>query len=116
MLARPDCADGAAISRITAISVKPRVIGVIVVAKLVLRECVIRIAIQPSFAGLGRGDHGVSAAAGVSRGVAMGRVVTTMGASALLAGAQVHPLAAGLDALVTLVAARRLEGGDGFDV
>jgi len=78
----------------------------------VLSERVIRIAVQPALAGLGGGDDRVSAGAGVFGGVAVGGVVAAEGHAAFLAGAQMDPSRAGLDAFLALVAFGGLDVDD----
>src|SRR5688572_1733473 len=70
----------------------------------ILRERVIGIAIEPALAGFRGGDDRVSAGAGVFGGVAVGGVVAAKGDAAFLAGAQVDPSRADLDAFLALMA------------
>ncbi len=53
---------------------------------------------------------------GVFRRVAVGRIVATVGAAALLARAEVHPCGTDFHALLTLPSLGVFDGGNGIDV
>src|ERR1041385_4144965 len=76
----------------------------------VLDEGIVRKAVQPSLAGFGRGNYRMAAGARMLAGVAVRRGVAAERRAARLAGAQVHPRRAELDALLALVAGRPLHG------
>ena len=76
----------------------------------VLGKLVVRIAVEPALARLGRRNDRMPGRAGVRRGMAVRRVVATVRAAALLACAQMNPPAAHLDALLTLSVLRVLDG------
>src|SRR5438445_12511825 len=65
----------------------------------ILRKTVVRIAVQPPLPRLRRGDHRMTAGPRVFAGVAVGGAVAAQGGAAFLAGAQMDPLRAHLDAL-----------------
>lgn len=67
---------------------------------------VVRVAIEPALARLGRRNHRVSALAGVFARVAVWRAITAKGRPALLTRAQVDPLSANPYALSTLATPR----------
>src|SRR5215216_3487878 len=75
----------------------------------VLREALVGIAIQPAFARLRRRDYRVPRLLCMARGVPIGRVVAAVRAAAVLARAQVHPLAATLHAFVAFELLRVLD-------
>src|SRR5581483_7176983 len=74
------------------------------------------VAVKPALAGLGGSDHRVPALARMLAGVLIGRVVATQGDSTLLAGPQVHPGGARLEALGAFAPVRPLDGADRFQV
>ena len=76
----------------------------------VFRKGVVRIAVQPAFSGLRRGDYGMSACLCVPGGVAVGRTVTAQRRATALAGAQMDPAVTGLDAFVALTALCLFDG------
>src|SRR5438309_6104640 len=78
----------------------------------ILREAIVRIAIQPPLPRLRRGDHRMPARPRVLAGVAVGRAVAAQCGAALLAGAQMHPLRFHLHALGALAALGVLYGLD----
>src|SRR3989338_651149 len=82
----------------------------------VLRDDVVWIAVQPPLARFGRGDDGVASGLGVCASMSIGRGVAAEGGAAGLARAQVHPLRAGLHALVALAHLRRLDVGNPIDM
>ena len=67
---------------------------------------VVRVAIEPALASLGRRNHRVSALAGVFARVTVWRAITAKGRPALLTRAQVDPLSANLYALSALATPR----------
>jgi len=79
----------------------------------VLDEGIVRVAVEPALTGLGRGDHGMAAGARVGAGVPVRRIITAQRDAAILAGAKMHPLIAGLDALLADTPLGVLDGGDG---
>jgi len=85
-------------------------------ATSVIREGIVRIAIQPMLARLGRGDHGMPACLRVPGGVAVGRTVAAQCRAAGLTGTQMYPAVAGLDTLLTLMAFRVFDGRNGFEM
>ena len=72
----------------------------------VLGKLVVRIAVEPALARLGRRNDRMPGRAGVLRGMAVRRVVATVCAAALLTGTQMNPRAADLDALLALMSFR----------
>ena len=85
-------------------------------ATSVISKGFVRIAIQPTLARFGRGDHGMSACLRVPGGVAVGRTVAAQCRAASLTGAQMDPTVAGLDTFLTLMAFWFFDGRDGFDM
>src|SRR2546426_4594759 len=75
----------------------------------ILGEGIVGIAVQPTLAGLRRGDRGVPAGGGMLRGVAVGRVVAAERGAALLTRSEMHPVPADLHALVTHAPLRLLD-------
>ena len=84
--------------------------------RVILRERIVWKTVQPALARLGGRDHAMTAGARVLRGMALRRAVAAERRSALLAGPQMDPLRAHLHALVALVFARTLDGGNRGDV
>src|SRR5262245_30461680 len=82
----------------------------------ILGELIVRIAIQPAFAGLGGRDDRVPGRAGVLGRMAVRRAVAAVRAAAFLAGSQMNPRSADLDALLALASFRRLDARDRVDV
>src|SRR5205085_10300014 len=82
----------------------------------VFRECVVRIAIQPALPGFARRDHRMLAGAGVLAGVLIRGAVAAERHSAFLAGAEVYPARADLDALFAGPVLRMLDRRDRRDV
>src|SRR5438132_14044092 len=81
----------------------------------VLRKRVVGIAVQPALAALRGRDDRMSAGLRVFRRMAIGRRIAAMRAAAVLAGAQVHPRRADLDAVVAHALLRTqhvLDSGD----
>src|SRR5262245_48509316 len=70
----------------------------------VLGERVVGKAVKPALSRLGRGDHAMTARVRVLRGVLVGRIVAASRPAAGLAGSQVHPTGAYLDAVLALPA------------
>src|SRR5262249_54865951 len=85
-------------------------------ASSVLRERVVRIAVQPPLAGFGRSYDGMLRRLRVLRRMAIGGVIAAVRAAALLAGAQMHPRAADLHTLVADALLCVLDVGDGLNV
>src|SRR5207237_8819151 len=85
-------------------------------ARSVLRERVVRKAIEPALAGFGRGHDGMTARPRVLARVAVGRIVAAVRVAALLARPQVHPVRANLHAVVAFPPLRVLDGGNRRDV
>jgi hypothetical protein len=85
-------------------------------ARSVLGEGVVRIAVQPALAGLGRGDHRVTPGAGVLAGVPVRRTVAAARAAALVTGSEVYPAGADADALLALAPIGVLHGFDRLEV
>jgi hypothetical protein len=77
--------------------------------RLVFGEGVVRIAIQPTLAGLRRGDHRVPAPMCVLARVLLRRAVTAKGRAALLTRAQMDPSSADLHTLGALTALSMLD-------
>src|SRR5678815_2926894 len=81
----------------------------------ILDKRIVRVAVEPALPRLGRRDHWMLAAARVLGGVAVRRVVAASGRAALLAGPQMNPGGARLDALFALSfrgLSDRLDGAD----
>src|SRR5947209_7376745 len=74
---------------------------------LQLEEQLLGKAPEPALAGLEGADQGMGGVTEVGRGVPPRRVVTAPDVAAALAHPQVHPVAAGLQALLAAGAARR---------
>ena len=77
---------------------------------------VIRIAVEPAFAGLPGGNHRVSAGVRVFGRVAIRRTVATKSHSAFLACPQVDPGRSDLDAFAALHALREFYFRNGIEV
>jgi hypothetical protein len=71
----------------------------IVHSSLPFAHLLVRVAPQPLFAGFGGGDDGVARAVKMFGGVLVFGIIAAAGFAAGLAGPQVHPFVAGLDAL-----------------
>src|SRR5437588_4508340 len=82
----------------------------------VLDERVIRVAIKPAFAGLGGGDHGMSGGVRVFGGVLVRRAVAAKGRAAGLAGPQMNPARADLDAFGAFEDFGKFDFADRVDV
>jgi len=82
----------------------------------ILDERVVRIAKQPALARLGRGDHRMTRRVRVLGGMTVGRVVAAPCPAALLAGTQVNPGAAHLDAVLAFLSFGQPGLGDGLDM
>jgi hypothetical protein len=83
---------------------------------IVLCKGVVRIAVQPEFPRLGRGDHRMATRVGMLRGVAVGRRIAAQCRATRLTGAQMDPWAAGFDALLALMALGAFDGVDRIDM
>ena len=83
---------------------------------LVLGKGVVRIAIQPTFTVLGRGDHRMATALGVFAGVPVRRGVTTPRAATGLTRSQMHPPGSYPLAVLTHARSRRRDCLDGLDM
>src|SRR5262245_35857168 len=86
------------------------------VPRLVVDDRVVGIAVEPALPGLCGRDHGVLRALGVLRRVMARRVVAAARSAALLAGPEMDPLSAGLDAVLALAPFRVLDRLDRLDV
>src|SRR5438270_6377254 len=82
----------------------------------VLDERVIQVAIKPAFAGLGGSDHGMPAGVGVFAGVFVRRTVAAKGRAAGLAGPQMNPVRADLDAFGAFEDFGKFDCADRVDV
>ena len=76
----------------------------------VFGKLVVRIAVEPALAGLGRRNDRMPGRTGVLRSMTVRRVVTTVGTAAVLTGTQMHPRSADLDALLALTSFWLLDG------
>jgi len=81
-------------------------------ATSVFREGIVRITVQPAFAGFRRGDNRVPALLRVPGSVAVVRAVTAERRTAGLAGAQMDPAVTGLYAFVARMALRLFDSTD----
>src|SRR3954468_10903902 len=82
----------------------------------VLRECIVRIAVEPLFTGLRGRNHRMPAGVRMLRGVLVGGVVAAQRAAAFLAREQMHPAGTDFDALLAFVPLRMFHGGHCRDV
>ena len=74
---------------------------------LIFGKGVVGIAVNPAFAGLGRGDDGMAAGPRVLTGVLVRRTVAAKRYTALLTGAKMDPTGADLHALFAFMTSRR---------
>jgi hypothetical protein len=72
----------------------------------IFRERLVRITIQPAFAGLGGGDDRMPGCVGMFTGVTIWRAVTAQSNTARLTSAQMDPFAADLRAFFAFAAVR----------
>ena len=84
--------------------------------RLVFDEGVIRIAIQPTLAGLRRCNHRVSAPTRMLARVVLRRAVAAEGRAALLTRSEMNPLCADLYALGAFAHLRLLHGINGVEM
>ena len=82
----------------------------------VFRKYVIRITVHPALTDFARRYHRVTGRARVFRSVLVRRIVAAPCPTALLAGSQMHPGRADLDAVFTFASLRQLDGFNRFDV
>ena len=82
----------------------------------ILREGVVGIAIEPAFAWLGGNDDRVTRRVCMFARMPVWRAVATKRDSAFLAGAQMDPAAADLNAFLAFEFLRLFEGGDRVNV
>jgi hypothetical protein len=85
-------------------------------ATSVLRKDIVRVAVQPAFSGLCRGNHRMPVCLRVPGGVSVGRTVTAQSRAAGLAGTQMDPAVTCLYAFVALMAFLMLYGLDSVEV
>src|SRR5262249_16444278 len=85
-------------------------------ASSVLRERVVRIAVEPALAWFGRCNDRMGCGFGVLGRVAVGRVVAAMRAAGRLVRAEMNRVAADLHALIADMLLRVLDVGDRADV
>jgi hypothetical protein len=84
--------------------------------RLVFAKGVVRIAIQPSFSWLRGSYDRMPGGARVFTGVPIGRAVTAQSDTALLTGAEMHPLRSDFHALSALGNLRQLHGRDRIEM
>src|SRR5579863_1572648 len=83
---------------------------------LVLRKEFVGKTVQPALPGFGGRDHRMAAFASMFTGMAVRRIVTAQGDTAVLTGPQMHPARVDIDALRTFASLRRPDSTDGFQV
>jgi hypothetical protein len=81
---------------------------------LIFGKSIVRIAVQPSLAGLRRGNDRMPARVRVLAGVTVRRRIAAERRATLLARPQMDPCGANFHAFIALSAFRVFDGGDGF--